>query len=346
MIRDKTGVSTEKCAIALSEEELNSGLPRVCICCGEPATVNKPKGFWRQPPIQFVPSIGIIGVIRMLVQISDAASKGQHLLHTPFCDRHASYWSWHKYITLARLGMAALFFFGLIAAAVLALSIGQVLAMAWAFLCVLALFAWAGLTIYVQTGRIAQLEPNPDFLFLCNVSKGFRNALGRGSVGPYPDDRLASMQRSQQFWQIANISVIPLFAAFALCFVGGALFLIAPPSGLPQPGGGPATRGNDLHCYEQLTQKHVTHEARSYLRWHSGDTVEGWDRKTTVEAVDRLYAMGAQKVYYHPVLLMVVLPKDAEARRRILDWQFATVRKNQGERIPDEQQSYLMVTPN
>ena len=73
-------MSAEKCPLALSHDELNAELPRVCLCCGAAATATSPKGFWRQPPIESVPSIGIIGVIRMLMQVSDAASKGQHLL--------------------------------------------------------------------------------------------------------------------------------------------------------------------------------------------------------------------------------------------------------------------------
>ena len=74
--------------------------------------------------------------------------------YAPFCDEHANYWSWHKYITVARLGVAAIFFFGLIAAAVLALSVGPGIAITWAFLCVLAMFGLAALTAYMQSGRI------------------------------------------------------------------------------------------------------------------------------------------------------------------------------------------------
>jgi hypothetical protein len=285
----------------------------------------------------------MIGVIRMLMQISDAASKGQHLLRAPFCDKHANHWSGHKFVTMARLGSAGLFFVGLIVAAILALNLGHGLALAWAALCVLALFACAGVTIYVQSGRIEQMEPNPNFLFLSNVSKGFRDAMGARET--YPDDALASMQLKQKRWQIANTLVIPMFAALALAFVGCTLFIIASPSGLPQPAGGPQTRGNDLHCYELLMKKNVSHEARSYLWWHSGEAVEGWDHATTVKAVDRLYELGAKTVYYHPVLLLVVLPKDAEARGRIFQWVFEDIKKKKGQPTPDEQQWYLLVSP-
>lgn len=336
-------MSHEKSPIALSEKELDAAMPAVCICCGSPATVSKSKGFWRQPPIQSVRSIGIFGVILMLMQVSDAASKGQHLLRAPFCDKHANYWSGHTYVQMARLGIAGLFIIGLIVAAVVALNVGHGLALAWGALCLLALFACAGVTVYVQHGRIEQMEPRPDFLFLSNASKGFRDAMGARET--YPDVELALMQRKQQRWQIANILVIPMFSALALAFVGCTVFIIAPPSGLPQPAGGPQTRGNDLHCYELLMKNNVSHEARSYLWWHSGEAVEGWDHATTVKVVDRLYELGAKTVYYHPVLLLVVLPKDAEARRRIFQWVFEDIKKQKGQPTPDEQQWYLLVSP-
>ena len=88
-----------------------------------------------------------------------------------------------------------------------------------------------------------------------------------------------------------------------------------------------------------------THEARSRLRWHSDETLEGWDHATTVAAVDTLYSLGAQRVYYHPVILIVVLPKEADERTRIFQWEFANVKKKQGQPTPDEQQWYMMIAP-
>ena len=279
------------------------------------------------------------------VQISDASSKGQHLFNAPFCNEHANYWSGTRYLTLARLGVAAIFFFGLIIAAIFALTVGPGVALVWAALCVLAMFAVAGLIIYVQRGRIEQMQPDMDFLILSNVSNSFRTAMGH-AVRAYPEDTLASMQRKQGRMQVIQIMVLPVMAALAFLFVGGTLWLIAPPSGLPAPAGGPQTSGNDQHCYELLMRKDVKDEARSYLRWHSGEAVEGWDHATTVKAVNKLYDLGAQKVFYHPVLLLVVLPKDTGARKRIFQWVFEDVKKQKGEITPDEKQWYLMVSPN
>jgi hypothetical protein len=89
----------------------------------------------------------------------------------------------------------------------------------------------------------------------------------------------------------------------------------------------------------------VTSEARSQLRSHADDAVEPWDHQTTAAAVDELYKLGAKKVYYHPVVLVVILPHDAAARGRILAWEHAFVREGKGDPLPDEQQYYLLVAP-
>lgn len=342
-----------KSELALSVKELRSPLPPICMACGAPAVVNMPKAFWRHSPVRAVPSVGVFGVIRLLSQFSEATAAGEHLLQAPFCQDHGIYWSGNRNILFARFGMIALFVVGLILAAVFAVTVGTGFAIGWAFLCVLGLAAAAGFIIRAQMGRVDQLEANNDFLLLGNVSQEFVDAMTRlrreqaaTEVAPYTADQLASLQKRQRKLQFWNVSILPAFGMVILTLVVALLACIGPPTNLPLPAGGPQTRGTDLHCYDLLKRGDVSREARSALVWNSSETVERWDHATTLVTVERLYALGARRVYYHPVTLLVILPEDAASRQRILQWVFVEVKQRQGEPTPDEGQKYLMVAPN
>jgi hypothetical protein len=339
--------------IALSRRELESPLPPVCLCCGAPAVTTRSKSFWRNTPIQAVPTVGVFGAIRVLMQVSDALAEGGHVLQAPWCEKHRNYWAGDRFILIARLGMIGLFVIGLILAAVLALTAGTGWAIAWALLCVLGLGVAAGFILHAQRDRIAQLEPNSEFLLLGHVSATFvdamhrrRQELGAAVPSQFAADQLASLRKKQRKLQIWNVSVLPAFGIVALTLVVAILACLGPPTNLPLPAGGPQTRGTDLHCYDLLKRGNVSQEARSALVWNSKASVEGWDHAATLGAVERLYALGARRVYYHPVLLLVILPEDPATRQRLFQWVFVEVKKRQGEPTPDEGQKYLMVSPN
>jgi hypothetical protein len=342
--------SAETCAIALTSKELDGELPNVCLCCGAPAVTTKAKTFLRGEMVSSVPSTGIIGTASILVQLVQSASERRHVLHAPFCAAHANHWSMHTYSLLASLAVAAFAIGGLIIIAALGALVGPSSALAVGVVWVLGLFMVGGLAAFVRSLHVRQMDPNPDVLFLCHVSPAFRDALARQRQerGAPPstslDAELESMRRRHNRRLVTGALVLPVMATFGLAFVGCALAVIAPPS-VPLPAGGPRTRGNDEHCYKMLRDRVIRDEARSRLNWHSSDTVEGWDRQTTVTAVEELYKLGATKVYHHPVVLVVILPQDAAARGRILAWEHDFVRKSKGDPIPDEQQNYLLVAP-
>ena len=78
--------------IRLRIAEAERKLPRVCVCCGDEATLTKPKKMSWHPQWLFVLVLfGLIGII--VYAILAATMSKRVLLQTPLCERHRYHWT-------------------------------------------------------------------------------------------------------------------------------------------------------------------------------------------------------------------------------------------------------------
>src|SRR5262249_9532903 len=106
-------LSGEKCAMGFSRDELDAPLPRVCMCCGAPATTVRTKSFMRR---EVLPAFrGPVGMVIFVGEFAAAAAMRKHVLRAPFCDAHNNHWTRRTIWIVSILGMAGVFVVGLLA---------------------------------------------------------------------------------------------------------------------------------------------------------------------------------------------------------------------------------------
>jgi hypothetical protein len=82
--------------------DANGGLPNVCMCCGEPATVTKSKNMSWYPPWCAV--LIVAGILPWAIVVAMLTKRAQ--VQAPFCDDHKGHW---LYRTLLLIGTFFLF---------------------------------------------------------------------------------------------------------------------------------------------------------------------------------------------------------------------------------------------
>jgi hypothetical protein len=123
----------------------------------------------------------------------------------------------------------------------------------------------------------------------------------------------------------------------------------------PEPAGSGAISSRvDQFAHGQLVQRgpDSRKEARSWLKDNARASVGIWDHRGSVAAVEDLYARGAQRVYAlidapdRAEILVVVLPKDRAARKRLFAWEADLARRKGEGPSADENQNYLYLVPD
>jgi NADH:ubiquinone oxidoreductase subunit 6 (subunit J) len=149
-------------------------LPDVCMKCGAPATVWKPRSFAWHPPWIFVL---ILAGLLVYVIVALVLTKRKRL-DIPLCDAHKAHWLWRQLVVVG--GLLVLLAVGFLAMILLSDSrpnsdeatIGGILCGGT----VLGLLAWLVLAVVLQTTTIRPREITDDSITLQGVSPEFVQA--------------------------------------------------------------------------------------------------------------------------------------------------------------------------
>lgn len=159
-------------AVRLRRREAERGhLPRVCVCCGEPATTTVTRKFawhpfwvWLLLPVGLLPLIivAIMTTKRMTVQI-------------PFCESHEDHWSWRERVHRRFFGVLVLMLVGSVGVVVAAPRQGDLCAVI-GIGCAVVFLTWILTGLILQRMGIQVDEITDGAITLSKVSPEFVSA--------------------------------------------------------------------------------------------------------------------------------------------------------------------------
>ncbi len=173
--------------VRLGRRELDEyDLPRVCLCCGEPASRYQKKEFrWHPPWVYAFILLGLAG-LPLWVLFAFLLSK-RMTVRAPLCERHKWHWAGRTLITLGVfLGLIAALCGGIAVLYALDLEEDKISLVVAGF--ALVLTAWVVLAVVLQLSGVRPAEITDRGITLTGVSERFADAVERAGDGDEDDE--------------------------------------------------------------------------------------------------------------------------------------------------------------